>query len=104
MRHPDARILTAAGLGPEELAALSLAPKRRRGDPAPMPTKKPGRGGARVGAGRKPTTGRGAGTRHAVTVAFAPDEILEIEAAAGDVPVATWVREAALLVARARKP
>jgi hypothetical protein len=30
MRRPDAAILTAAGLGPEELAALSLAPRRPR--------------------------------------------------------------------------
>jgi hypothetical protein len=57
MKPVDARILTAAGATPQELATASLAPTRRRGEPARM--KKPGRGGARAGAGRptkpKPT-------------------------------------------------
>jgi hypothetical protein len=102
MKPVDARILTAAGATPGELAAIDLAPTRRRGEPARM--KKPGRGGARAGAGRKPTTARGTATRHAVTVAFGPDEILEIDAARGDTPAATWVRDAALALARRRKP
>jgi hypothetical protein len=57
MRKPDARILAAAGVPADQLAAIDLAPRSRRGEPARM--KKPGRGGARAGAGRptkpKPT-------------------------------------------------
>jgi hypothetical protein len=68
-----------------------------------MPSKrKSTRGGARPGAGRKPTTGRGSEGRTVVAASFSPDEILEIDAARGETPAATWVREVALAAARKR--
>lgn len=53
-------------------------------------------GGARPGAGRKPSTGRGAATRVVVTVNFAPDEILDIDDLCPNTTRAAWLRELAL--------
>lgn len=53
-------------------------------------------GGARTGAGRKPSTGRGAATRVVVSVNFAPDEILEIDGLCPNTTRAAWLRELAL--------
>lgn len=53
-------------------------------------------GGARPGAGRKVTTGRGSAARYVVSVAYSGDEIEAIDRARGEIPRAAWVRQASL--------
>lgn len=71
----------------------------RRRKPATPPT----HGGVRPGAGRKPSTGRGAATRTLVSVPFAADEIDALDEVRGDQPRATLLRELALREIAARR-
>ena len=68
-----------------------------------MPPKKRGRGGARVGAGRKPKP-PGEKQQRAVSVTFTEAEYSALTRAARDEPLAGFIREVVLrYLARRRK-
>lgn len=64
-------------------------------------TSRPKHGGARPGAGRKPEAGE---TRTELArVPLTPGEWAELDDAAGKIPLATYIRDAALMRARKRR-
>lgn len=68
-----------------------------------MAAKKTGRGGARVGAGRKPKAVEDR-QRNRATVSLTDEEYEELEAAAGDESIGTFLRRVVLrYLARQRK-